>query len=95
MYSSNSQNHYSTLLEEIQGAGLYKNERVITSPQSALITVGGNKVLNFCANNYLGLADNQDLIEAAKKGLTHTDLDFRPFASFAEPKIFIRNLRPR
>ncbi|MCB0352291.1 MAG: glycine C-acetyltransferase [Bdellovibrionales bacterium] len=69
MYSSNSQNHYSTLLEEIQGAGLYKNERVITSPQSALITVGGNKVLNFCANNYLGLADNQDLIEAAKKGL--------------------------
>jgi glycine C-acetyltransferase len=61
------------LEDEIQGikdAGLYKPERVITSPQSADITVsGGNHVLNFCANNYLGLADNPDLIKAAQKSL--------------------------
>jgi glycine C-acetyltransferase len=48
--------------------GLYKDERVILSPQSADITVaGGKKVINFCANNYLGLADHPQLIEAAKK----------------------------
>ena len=69
MYSSNSRNHYSTIVEEIQGAGLYKSERIITSPQSAFISVGGKEVLNFCANNYLGLANNPDLIEAAKTGL--------------------------
>ncbi|MDF9829076.1 glycine C-acetyltransferase [Parabacteroides sp. PF5-6] len=55
-------------LEGIQAAGLYKNERVITTPQKADIQVnGGEQVLNFCANNYLGLSDNKQLIEAAKK----------------------------
>jgi len=60
-------------LESIRGSGLYKEERVITSPQSAEITLAdGRKVLNFCANNYLGLADHPRLIEAAKKALdTH------------------------
>ena len=57
-------------LEEIRAQGLYKEEREITSPQQALITIkGGRKVLNFCANNYLGLANSQSLIEAAKRGL--------------------------
>ncbi len=60
-------------LSGIQEAGLFKNERVIVSPQGAEISVNtGAKVLNFCANNYLGLSNNPKLIEAAKKALdTH------------------------
>lgn len=53
-------------LSEIQEAGLYKNERLIESPQQAAIQVGGKEVLNFCANNYLGLSNNPRLIQAAK-----------------------------
>ncbi|RUO56520.1 glycine C-acetyltransferase [Pseudidiomarina homiensis] len=57
-------------LEELQQEGLYKKERIITSEQAAEITVGdGQSVLNFCANNYLGLANHPDLIAAAKQGL--------------------------
>ena len=56
-------------LAQIEADGLYKNERIIESPQGAEIMVKGKKCLNFCANNYLGLADNPELIEAAKKGL--------------------------
>ncbi|HEX8869442.1 MAG TPA: glycine C-acetyltransferase, partial [Lentzea sp.] len=55
---------------EIREAGLYKSERVIGTPQNAAVRVGqGDEVLNFCANNYLGLADHPTLIEAAKKAL--------------------------
>jgi glycine C-acetyltransferase len=55
---------------EIREAGLYKAERVITSPQNAAISVsGGKEVLNFCANNYLGLADHPEVIAAAKSAL--------------------------
>src|SRR6185312_5378887 len=54
-------------LEEIKASGLYKNERIITSDQGAEIEVGGKTVLNFCANNYLGLASNRKVEEAAKK----------------------------
>ena len=54
-------------LEEIKTAGLYKNERIITSAQGARITVNGKKVLNFCANNYLGLSSHPKVIKAAKK----------------------------
>jgi glycine C-acetyltransferase len=61
--------HLQGQLASIREQGLYKNERVITSPQSANITVNGKKVLNFCANNYLGLGDSPELIAAAKKGL--------------------------
>jgi len=57
-------------LEEIQGQGLFKTERVITSPQEAHISItGGKRVLNMCANNYLGLADHPALIAAAKEAL--------------------------
>lgn len=57
-------------LDSIEQAGLYKDERIITSPQKADITVStGKEVLNFCANNYLGLSNNQELIDAAKKAL--------------------------
>ena len=56
--------------EELRGAGLYKEERIITSPQQAAITVrGGDEVLNFCANNYLGLANHPLLVERAKEAL--------------------------
>ncbi|UTA53873.1 glycine C-acetyltransferase [Lysobacter soli] len=64
---------YERTLEEIRDAGLFKSERIITSPQSAEITLAdGRTVLNFCANNYLGLADHPDVIAAAKDALdTH------------------------
>jgi glycine C-acetyltransferase len=54
-------------LEEIEASGLYKKERIISSDQGAEIEVGGKTVLNFCANNYLGLASNPKVKEAAKK----------------------------
>ena len=49
--------HVNAVLEEIRGAGLYKNERILATRQGATIGVGGKPVLNFCANNYLGLAN--------------------------------------
>lgn len=59
-------------LDEIRTAGLFKNERVITSEQGAEIQVGGNTVINFCANNYLGLSSHPDVIKAAKQAIdTH------------------------
>jgi glycine C-acetyltransferase len=62
--------HLRTTLDDIRDAGFYKNERVISSPQSSDIRLAdGRGVLNFCANNYLGLADDPRLIEAAKAGL--------------------------
>ncbi len=65
-----SLNRLTETLEEIRAAGLYKSERVITSPQSVEIKVqGGEEVLNFCANNYLGLAANPEVIAAAHKAL--------------------------
>ena len=59
--------HLQQTLKEIREAGLYKEERLIESPQSAAIQVAGKEVLNFCANNYLGLSNNPRLIEGAKK----------------------------
>jgi glycine C-acetyltransferase len=62
--------HLQKILAEIESAGLYKRERVIATPQNAHITVaGGRQVLNFCANNYLGLADNPEIIRAAHAAL--------------------------
>ena len=60
-------NYLSQTLTEIREAGLYKEERLIESPQRASIEVKGKQMLNFCANNYLGLSDNPRLIEGAKK----------------------------
>ena len=60
--------HYAEILTNIESEGLYKKERVITSPQNANIEVtGGQKVLNMCANNYLGLANHPEIIKAAKE----------------------------
>lgn len=59
--------HLCQTLAEIKEAGLYKNERLIESPQQAAIQVAGKEVLNFCANNYLGLSNHPRLIKAAKE----------------------------
>jgi glycine C-acetyltransferase len=69
MYN-NFQRYLNQTLSEIKEAGLYKNERIIVSPQGAEITLDtGQKVLNFCANNYLGLSGNTELIAAAKSAM--------------------------
>lgn len=67
------QEYLQSELASIEAQGLFKQERIITSPQNAAIKIStGQEVLNFCANNYLGLSDNQELIDAAKKALdTH------------------------
>ncbi len=63
-----TKNFYSEELNKIEEEGLYKKERIITGPQKAKIEVkGGQEVLNMCANNYLGLADNPEIIKAAKE----------------------------
>jgi glycine C-acetyltransferase len=61
--------HLQSTLNEIREAGLYKSERVIESPQEARIDVGGREVLNMCANNYLGLSDDPQIVKAAQEGL--------------------------
>ena len=61
--------HLQAQLAQIRSAGLYKDERTITSPQGAHIAVGGRKVLNLCANNYLGLASHPEVAQAAKDAL--------------------------
>ncbi len=62
--------YYNEILTNIEKEGLYKKERIITTPQSAHIAVTtGQQVLNMCANNYLGLADNKEIIQAAKDSL--------------------------
>ena len=65
--------HLTTQLEEITDAGLFKRERIITTPQDAVIkTTEGEEVLNFCANNYLGLSSHPRVLAAAQKTLeTH------------------------
>ena len=66
--NTETKNHYTNILTNIEKEGLYKKERIITTPQSAHIAVTtGQKVLNMCANNYLGLADNPEIIKAAKE----------------------------
>lgn len=61
--------HLQQQIEDVTAEGLFKAERIISSQQQADVTVGGSQVLNFCANNYLGLANHPDLIAAAKQGL--------------------------
>ncbi len=69
MYGSIKE-HLQKELAEIKDAGLYKKERIITSPQDAMITLDdGSEVLNFCSNNYLGLSSHPEVIQAAKDTL--------------------------
>ena len=58
-----------TQLDDLRARGLYKKERHIQSPQGSAIRVGGQEVINFCANNYLGLANHPEVVEAAHDGL--------------------------
>jgi glycine C-acetyltransferase len=74
MSSPSFYNRLQKELQEIQEAGLYKKERIIESPQGAEIMVNGRKVLNFCANNYLGLSSHPKVIEAA-----HSSIDYRGY----------------
>ncbi|UYB51422.1 glycine C-acetyltransferase [Xanthomonas sp. AM6] len=70
MTDSSLTQHYADELDAIRAQGLFKSERIIVGPQSAEIALaGGRTVLNFCANNYLGLADHPELIQAAKDAL--------------------------
>jgi glycine C-acetyltransferase len=62
-------NRISAELEEIRASGLFKTERIIASAQGAEIMVGGKKVLNFCANNYLGLSSHPKVVEAARRAI--------------------------
>ena len=81
--------HLSQTLAEIKEAGLYKEERLIESAQQAAITVKGKEVLNFCANNYLGLSNHPRLIKASQEMMARRG--FGMSASSAERKIYIRN----
>lgn len=69
MITQNAINYFHDDLEQMRKDGLYKKERIITSPQDAVIEVNHAEVLNFCANNYLGLADHPKVIAAAKVAL--------------------------
>ena len=61
--------HLNSELEKLQAQGLYKQERIIASPQGAWIEAGGKQVINLCANNYLGLANHPELVRAAQEGM--------------------------
>src|SRR5438128_11420497 len=63
--------HLQQQLNDLRSRGLYKRERVIQSPQGSAIQVAGREVINFCANNYLGLANHPAVVEAAHQGLRH------------------------
>jgi glycine C-acetyltransferase len=63
------QQHLQTELQTIEDNGIFKKERIITSPQGPEIIVNGKKVLNFCSNNYLGLSSHPEVVQAAKDTL--------------------------
>jgi glycine C-acetyltransferase len=65
----NVKQHYTAILDDIRQSGLWKEERIIESPQAAEIRVAGREVLNFCANNYLGLSSHPEVIAAARAAL--------------------------
>jgi glycine C-acetyltransferase len=69
MFSKKAREGFTTTLQEIKQAGLFKDERVILTPQGADIRVKDGEVINFCANNYLGLSNHPKLVAAAKEGL--------------------------
>lgn len=67
MISESFITHIQSELKQIEADGLFKRERIITTPQAAVITANGKELLNFCANNYLGLSDHPDVISASQK----------------------------
>lgn len=79
--------HLSQTLAEIKEAGLYKEERLIESAQQAAITVKGKEVLNFCANNYLGLSNHPRLIKASQEN------DGAPWIWYVICPLHLRNAR--
>ena len=90
-----NQNLLSQNLTEIKSAGLYKNERIITSEQGAEIIVNGKTVLNFCANNYLGLSSHPKVIKAAKKYIDERGYGMSSVRFICGHRIFIKNLKKR
>jgi glycine C-acetyltransferase len=73
------QQHLQNELADIKEAGLYKKERIITSPQDAVIKIStGEEVINFCANNYLGLSANAEVIQAAKDAMDTHGFGMKP-----------------
>src|SRR5688572_13836316 len=71
MSSTKIKHVLTTQLEDLKARGLYKRERQLESPQGAAIRVAGREVINFCANNYLGLANHPAIVKAAHEGLDH------------------------
>src|SRR4051812_22015317 len=69
MSDKNLREHLSNQLQQLQAQGLYKRERQIEGPQGSAIRVAGKEVINFCANNYLGLANHPEIVRAAQDGL--------------------------
>src|SRR6516162_2000082 len=69
MSDSSMRQFLRTQLDDLKQRGLYKRERQIQTPQNSLIRVGGKDVINFCANNYLGLANHPEVVKAAEEGL--------------------------
>src|SRR5437764_12862721 len=69
MSDTRPRQHLRTQLDDLKAKGLYKRERLLQSPQGTAITVNGREVVNFCANNYLGLANHPDIVAAARGGL--------------------------
>src|SRR5919201_3858214 len=69
MYGSSAKSLYAKTLADIREAGTWKDERLIESPQGAEIVVSGKRVLNFCANNYLGLSDDPRVVAGARRGI--------------------------
>src|SRR5919107_50617 len=69
MSDTRLRDHLRTQLGQLKETGLYKRERLIQSPQGSSIRVGGKDVVNFCANNYLGLANHPEIVRAAQDGL--------------------------
>ena len=78
-------------LAALQTEGLFKAEAVIRTPQSARIAVGDQTLINFCGNNYLGLADHPAMIAAAQQALDRWGLAWPPYASSAAPPRFTRS----
>lgn len=83
-------------LEAIRAEGLYKEERIITTPQGAEIqTTNTANVLNFCANNYLGLSAHPEVINAGKEAIDTHGYGYLRFVLFVVPRISIRNWNER